>query len=90
MIMANRKLSTEVANYWWGYVVLLGRFVVLFMDAGIAKSFGVLIPEMVKRLDEDYATVGLICSLPASLLYLVCEYWWELLRANGTHCNSST
>ena len=57
----------------WGYVIVVSKFVVLFIDAGIAKSFGVLIPTMVERLDSDYATVGLICSMPATLMYLLCK-----------------
>ena len=67
--------NEDIANYWWGYVILFSRFVILFMDSGIAKSFGVLIPRIVERLGENYATVGFICSLPATLLYVVCKYF---------------
>ena len=71
--MADGKAKAEIPNRSWGYVVLLSRFMVYFIDAGVAKSFGVLIPRMVERLDENYATVGLVCSLPPSVLYLACE-----------------
>ena len=71
--MENIK-SEEITNQWWGYVVLFSNFMILFMDAGTAKSFGVLIPLMVERLGENYATVGLVCSLPAATLSLACEY----------------
>ncbi|XP_041477249.1 monocarboxylate transporter 9-like [Lytechinus variegatus] len=38
--------------------------------AGIAKSFGVLLHEMVVKLNSNYAIVGFICSLPCTLTYL--------------------
>ncbi|XP_041477248.1 uncharacterized protein LOC121425287 [Lytechinus variegatus] len=37
---------------------------------GIAKSFGVLLNEMVVRLNSSYAIVGFICSLSSTLTYL--------------------
>eukprot|EP00057_Strongylocentrotus_purpuratus_P001752 XP_001201279.3 PREDICTED: monocarboxylate transporter 3-like [Strongylocentrotus purpuratus] len=61
------------SSVWsWRYVIVVSKFVVVFIDTGLAKSFGVLIPTMVERLESDYATVGLICSLPATLMYLLC------------------
>eukprot|EP00057_Strongylocentrotus_purpuratus_P019204 XP_011673678.1 PREDICTED: monocarboxylate transporter 3-like [Strongylocentrotus purpuratus] len=53
-------------------LLFFSKFVVVFIDTGLAKSFGVLIPTMVERLESDYATIGLICSLPATLMYLLC------------------
>ena len=51
----------------WGYGIAVGKFVVLFIESGIAKSFGVFIPTMVERLESDYATVGLICKLACNM-----------------------
>ena len=72
--MANNKVSGRIANDWWGYVVLFSRFMIFFMDSGISKSFGVLIPRMVERLGENYATIGLLSSLPVTVLFLACKY----------------
>ncbi|XP_072178757.1 monocarboxylate transporter 5-like [Diadema setosum] len=55
----------------WRFVVLVSKFCVLFFDAGLAKSFGVLIADMVSRFDSDYETIALICSLPSGLLVLL-------------------
>ena len=67
--------AEKFVNWWWGYVILLCKFMLMFLDAGIAKSFGVLIPEMVVRLNSNYATVGFISSLPNTLTYFACEYY---------------
>lgn len=56
----------------WRYVILFCKFSVGFLDSGLAKSFGVLIPRMVARLKVNYTTVGLLCSLPGTLQYLAC------------------
>ncbi|XP_041466541.1 monocarboxylate transporter 5-like [Lytechinus variegatus] len=64
--------SSKRTSSSWGYAIVLSKFVVLTIDTGIAKSFGVLIPTMVKRLESDYATVGFICSMPSTLMYVLC------------------
>ncbi|XP_041478865.1 monocarboxylate transporter 7-like [Lytechinus variegatus] len=64
-------MATATSMFYWGYAIVLSKFVIFFIDTGIAKSFGVLIPTMVKRLDTNYATVGLICSMPSTLMYLL-------------------
>ncbi|XP_030830921.1 monocarboxylate transporter 3-like [Strongylocentrotus purpuratus] len=53
----------------WKYVILLSKFVLLFVDGGIAKSFGVLIPGVVVRYDSDFGTVALVLSLPSTMMY---------------------
>ncbi|XP_054768927.2 monocarboxylate transporter 7-like isoform X1 [Lytechinus pictus] len=63
--------KTNCAAESWGYLIVLSKFVILFVETGIAKSFGVLIPSMVDRLESNYATVGLICSLPPTFMYLL-------------------
>eukprot|EP00057_Strongylocentrotus_purpuratus_P012784 XP_011667258.1 PREDICTED: uncharacterized protein LOC105439688 [Strongylocentrotus purpuratus] len=68
------------SEWSWGWVIVVSKFVVLLLDSGIAKSFGVLIPTMVERLESDYATVGLICSLPATLMYLLC-YVFDVIHS---------
>ncbi|XP_041452650.1 monocarboxylate transporter 7-like [Lytechinus variegatus] len=64
----------------WGYVIVLSKFVILFIDTGIEKSFGVLIPTLVERLDSDYATIGLICSMHSTMMYLACPFVTLALR----------
>ena len=53
----------------WRYAIVLSKCLVLFVDGGMAKSFGVLIPEMVERYDSDYKTIAFICSLH-SLMFM--------------------
>ena len=72
--MEGESTNEELASQRWGYVILFSKFMILFFDAGITKSFGVLIPLMVDRLGESYATVGLICSLPTTFFSLVGKY----------------
>ncbi|XP_030849786.1 monocarboxylate transporter 7-like [Strongylocentrotus purpuratus] len=45
----------------------------------MAKSFGVLIPEMVDRYDSDYKTIGFICSLH-SLMFMTAPIANVLLK----------
>ncbi|XP_041483269.1 monocarboxylate transporter 12-like [Lytechinus variegatus] len=72
--MSNTRASS------WGYVIVFCKFVMLFIDSGIEKSFGVLIPTMVKHLKSDYATIGLICSMPSTLMYILSPLVTLLLR----------
>ncbi|XP_041478870.1 monocarboxylate transporter 5-like [Lytechinus variegatus] len=65
-------MAESNSMFYWGYVIVLSKFIFGFIDTGIAKSFGVLIPTMVERLDSDFATVGFICSMPSTLTYLLC------------------
>ncbi|XP_041453632.1 monocarboxylate transporter 14-like isoform X1 [Lytechinus variegatus] len=52
------------------YLVLLATFFFLFLEAGIIKSFGVLLSPMVYQLDSNFATVGVISSLPWTVEYI--------------------
>ncbi|XP_063963852.1 monocarboxylate transporter 7-like isoform X1 [Lytechinus pictus] len=66
------KPPTEgsILNWRWGYVIIFCKFTLLVFDAGITKSFGVLLHEMVVRLNSNYAIIGFICSLPSTLSLL--------------------
>nr|XP_054759815.1 monocarboxylate transporter 9-like [Lytechinus pictus] len=70
-------------KWHWGYVVVICKCTIMFLDSAIAKSFGVLVPSMVERLDENYATVGLICSLPVTLMYFCCPMISLILKRVG-------
>ncbi|XP_054756899.2 monocarboxylate transporter 14-like [Lytechinus pictus] len=72
------EANTGVGN--WKYLIVLSKFTMLFIDSGIEKSFGVLIPTMVERLQSDYATVGLICSMPPTITYILCPFVTLALR----------
>ncbi|XP_063970875.1 monocarboxylate transporter 7-like [Lytechinus pictus] len=74
MATANSRVDS------WGYVIVLSKFVILFIDTGIEKSFGVLIPTLVERLESDYATIGLICSMHSTMMYLACPFVTLALR----------
>ncbi|XP_063968268.1 uncharacterized protein LOC129280288 [Lytechinus pictus] len=60
------RYNTHITNWKWGYAILLAKFV-LNIWCGIPKSFGVLLPEMVDRFSANYATLGLICSIPNTI-----------------------
>ncbi|XP_041466832.1 monocarboxylate transporter 14-like [Lytechinus variegatus] len=72
------KANNNVGH--WKYLVVLSKFTMLFIDSGIEKSFGVLIPTMVERLESDYATIGLICSMPPTIMYILCPFVTLALR----------
>ncbi|XP_041478841.1 monocarboxylate transporter 13-like [Lytechinus variegatus] len=76
-------MAAARSMFFWGYVIVLSKFTVCFIDTGIVKSFGVLIPTMVERLDSDYATVGLICSIPSALTHLLCPFVKYFLTENN-------
>ena len=58
----------------WRYVIVLSKFTIMFLDAGLAKSLGVLLPVMITRYNTDYKTMGMICSMPATLAYFAGGY----------------
>ncbi|XP_041457314.1 monocarboxylate transporter 6-like [Lytechinus variegatus] len=53
----------------WKYAILLSKFVLFFIDGGIAKSFGVLIPDVVDRYDSNFKTVAFVLGLPSTVMY---------------------
>ncbi|XP_063968475.1 uncharacterized protein LOC129280889 [Lytechinus pictus] len=58
--------DVPISNWKWGYAILLSKFVINIW-AGIPKSFGVLLPEMVDRFSANYATLGFVCSIPGTI-----------------------
>eukprot|EP00057_Strongylocentrotus_purpuratus_P031154 XP_783743.2 PREDICTED: monocarboxylate transporter 12-like [Strongylocentrotus purpuratus] len=65
--MAQTQLKDSVDP--WKYVIIFSKFLLVFVECGITKSFGVLIPDMVTRYESDYKTVGFVCGLPTTLMY---------------------
>ncbi|XP_071479506.1 monocarboxylate transporter 12-like [Diadema antillarum] len=53
----------------WRHVVLVAVFSFLFLEAGMLKSLGVMIPSFVKQFDSSYAVMGALTSLPWSIEY---------------------
>ncbi|XP_041465034.1 monocarboxylate transporter 12-like [Lytechinus variegatus] len=53
----------------WKYFILMSKSLLLFIDGGITKSFGVLIPDVVVRYDSDYKTAAFVLSLPSTIMY---------------------
>ncbi|XP_071494455.1 monocarboxylate transporter 12-like [Diadema antillarum] len=68
--MASTTTRLQDSKDLWRYVIALSKFTLMFLDAGLAKSFGVLLPVMITRYNTDYKTMGIICSMPATLAYL--------------------
>ena len=60
---------SENSTEFWRFVVVVSKFFILVIDAGLAKSFGVLIPSMVVRYETDFKSMAFICSLPATCMY---------------------
>ncbi|XP_071487381.1 monocarboxylate transporter 7-like [Diadema antillarum] len=75
-----QNVSLQDSEDLWKYVVLLSKFCILFFDAGLAKSFGVLIENMVSRFDSDYKTIAFICSMPSALLTILCPFVYSLMK----------
>ncbi|XP_072180591.1 monocarboxylate transporter 7-like [Diadema setosum] len=75
-----QSVSLQDSSDYWKYVVLLSNFVILFFDAGLAKSFGVLIEDTVSRFDSDYKTIAFICSLPSALCTILCPFVFLLMK----------
>ncbi|XP_041481692.1 monocarboxylate transporter 12-like [Lytechinus variegatus] len=74
------QLDLEDSADPWKYVILFSKFLLLFVDGGITKSFGVLIPNMVTTYQSDYKTIGLVCSLPTTLMYFTAPVAGLLMR----------
>ncbi|XP_054752448.2 monocarboxylate transporter 4-like [Lytechinus pictus] len=70
--MFGRKTGREMEDSRdkWRYAILLSKFTFSCIDVSISKSFGVMIPVMVVVLQTDAKTLGFVCSLPSSLIYL--------------------
>ncbi|XP_071478936.1 monocarboxylate transporter 2-like [Diadema antillarum] len=54
----------------YGRVILVARFSFFWMEIGLAKSFGVLVPELEEQLHTSNAIIGLIASLSMATMYL--------------------
>ncbi|XP_071487380.1 monocarboxylate transporter 5-like [Diadema antillarum] len=64
----------------WRYVMVLNKFLVNFLEAGLIKCFGVLIADMVTQFDSNYKTMAFICSLPATMQSLLCPLVYFMMR----------
>ncbi|XP_011679232.2 uncharacterized protein LOC593663 isoform X2 [Strongylocentrotus purpuratus] len=51
-------------------IILAARFTFFCMEIGLAKSFGVLVPELEEQLQTSNAIIGLITSLSLATMYL--------------------
>ncbi|XP_071494458.1 monocarboxylate transporter 12-like [Diadema antillarum] len=77
---ARQGLTTRDSTDSWRYIIVLAKFALMFLNAGLAQSFGVLLPEMVARYKTDYKTMAMICSMPATLMYFSAPLAHLLLR----------
>nr|XP_054772010.1 monocarboxylate transporter 12-like [Lytechinus pictus] len=53
----------------WKYAILFSKFLLFFIDGGITKSFGVLLPDVVARYNSDFKTVALVLGLPSTMMF---------------------
>nr|XP_054763573.1 monocarboxylate transporter 12-like [Lytechinus pictus] len=53
----------------WKYAIISSKFLLFFIDGGISKSFGVLLPDVVDRYDSDFKTVAFVLGLPSTMMY---------------------
>ncbi|XP_054754383.2 monocarboxylate transporter 12-like [Lytechinus pictus] len=64
----------------WKYFIFMSKFLLLFIDGGITKSFGVLIPDVVVLYDSDYKTAAFVLSLPSTMMYFAVPITMLLLK----------
>ena len=67
LMESSRGQEIYISNWKWGYVIILCKFMTN-MNSGITKAFGVLLEVMVERFNTNYATVGIICTLPGTIM----------------------
>eukprot|EP00057_Strongylocentrotus_purpuratus_P021712 XP_011676186.1 PREDICTED: uncharacterized protein LOC105444089 [Strongylocentrotus purpuratus] len=58
----------------WRFVILLSRFTLSALQQGAVKSFGVLMPSLVLRLDSHYQTVGFILSMEYAVFMMTSPF----------------
>ena len=57
----------------WRFAVLAAKCGNHFLQQGVMKSMGVLLPYLVVQLDVGYATAGFLISLQITMNYMTCK-----------------
>ena len=57
----------------WAWMVLLGAFISMFLETGIVKAFGVLLPVIRDEFSTDTWVIGLSISLIPGFGALTCK-----------------
>ena len=58
----------------WAWIVLIGAFIALFLETGVIKAFGVLLPTLRQQLETDTWLVGLSIALMPGFGAFTCKY----------------
>ena len=57
----------------WAWIVSIGTFIAVFIDIGIVKSLGVLLPTLRQQFSTDTWVIGLSIALIPGFGALTCK-----------------
>ena len=61
------------ADKSWAWLVCLGSFVALFLETGMVKALGVLLPTLREQFATQTWIIGLIISIVPGIGAITCE-----------------
>ena len=61
------------ADKGWVWIVCLGSFVAMFLETGMVKALGVLLPALREQFATQTWIIGLIISLVPGIGAITCE-----------------
>ena len=66
-------MVTVEADKGWAWLVSLGSFVALFLETGMVKALGVLLPALREQFATKTWIIGLIISVVPGVGVVTCE-----------------
>ncbi|XP_054766068.2 uncharacterized protein LOC129273033 [Lytechinus pictus] len=67
----------------WRFVIFISKFGFHLIVGSISKAFGVLLNDMILLFDTNVAVLGLLCSIPISLMLIACPVIAPILSDYG-------
>ncbi|XP_072165449.1 uncharacterized protein [Diadema setosum] len=80
MMATSVRSRRGVSQDKWRYLVLAGKGGGDFLNLGMQKAYGVLVPHLAALLGTKYGTIGFILSLATSLGFMTCPLVFALAR----------
>ncbi|XP_071511187.1 monocarboxylate transporter 2-like [Diadema antillarum] len=77
---ASVRSRRGVSRDRWRYLVLAGKGGGDFLNLGMQKAYGVLVPHLAALFGTKYGTIGFILSLATSLGFMTCPLVFALAR----------
>ena len=62
------------ADEGWAWLVCLGSFVATFLETGVVKALGVLLPVLREQFASPTWIIGLIISIVPGIGAITCKY----------------